>query len=202
MHDSTTSIEQFLTATAARQPTPGGGSVAALAGALSSAIGEMVLNYSVGKRGLENVQDQLKPVLAELTKARQLFLQLMTEDQLAYEALTAAKKSNDASARDVALLASIRIPQAMAATALAILDLCDRVADIVNHYLLSDLAVCADLAMATLRCALYNVRANLPDVSDPQEKSKLTRSADEMLARGISTIQRVSPRIWRRAQVS
>src|SRR5207253_4093544 len=100
-----------------------GGSVTALAGALAAAIGEMVLNYSVGKKGLEAQQDKLKIVLAELTKARELFLQLMVEDQLAYEALTAAKKGGDASTTDVALLAAIRIPQAISATALAIVEL-------------------------------------------------------------------------------
>ena len=52
MFDRTTSIDAFLSATAAKQPTPGGGSVAALAGALSSAIGEMVLSYSIGKKDL------------------------------------------------------------------------------------------------------------------------------------------------------
>ena len=51
MHDQTTSIENFLEAAAAKQPTPGGGSVAALAGALAAAMGEMVLNYTLGRRG-------------------------------------------------------------------------------------------------------------------------------------------------------
>jgi len=52
-------IAEFLDGTAARQPAPGGGSVAALVGALSAAIGEMVLNYSIGKKGLEPHQDSL-----------------------------------------------------------------------------------------------------------------------------------------------
>ncbi len=46
--DTSASIAAFLNATAEKQPTPGGGAVAAVAGALACAIGEMVLNYSVG----------------------------------------------------------------------------------------------------------------------------------------------------------
>jgi formiminotetrahydrofolate cyclodeaminase len=54
LHDQTTSIEKFLEAASAKQPTPGGGSISALAGALAAAMGEMVVNYSVGKKGLES----------------------------------------------------------------------------------------------------------------------------------------------------
>src|SRR3954467_14467410 len=92
MIDQSSTIQQFLEATAARQPAPGGGAVTALAGALAAAIGEMVLNYSVGKKGLEARQDDLRAVVAELTRARSVMLELMIEDQAAYGALTAARK--------------------------------------------------------------------------------------------------------------
>src|SRR5207237_1188503 len=79
--------------------------------------------------------------------------QLMVEDQSAYAALSATRKLPEGSPErqdrlPAALLASIRTPQAIAATAVAVLELCDRIAGFVNYYLLSDLAVCADLAMA------------------------------------------------------
>src|SRR5438128_9666944 len=92
MYDHTTSIGTFLNALAARQPIPGGGSVAALAGALASAMGEMVINYSLGKKDLAEYVDELRPALDEFHRARRLLLGLMVEDQDAYEALTAARK--------------------------------------------------------------------------------------------------------------
>jgi formiminotetrahydrofolate cyclodeaminase len=190
MHDQASTIETFLVALAAKQPAPGGGSAAALTGAIAAATGEMVLNYSVGKKGLENAQHQLKAALAEFTRARELFLQLMTEDQLAYEALTAARKSKENF--EVALLACIRIPQAMAATALAMLDLCVKLSPIVNRHLLSDLAVAADLAMATLRSALHNVRANLSDIPDEGERDHIAENAEQLLRRGIDLIKKFS----------
>src|SRR5688500_17934620 len=131
MYDHQTTLKQFLDAAAARQPTPGGGSITALVGALAAATGEMVVNYSIGKKGLEGHRDELSTSLDELHRARQLLLALMVEDQSAYEALTAVKKLPRGSPqRDaqlpVALLASVRTPHAVAATATGVLALCDR----------------------------------------------------------------------------
>jgi formiminotetrahydrofolate cyclodeaminase len=196
-------IAEFLDGTAAKQPAPGGGSVAALVGALAAAIGEMVLNYSIGKKGLEAHQDALKQALAQLHRARQVMLEVMTEDQTAYQALTAVRKlpphSPDRESQfNSALLASIRTPEAISATAASILDLCQRLVPIVNFYLLSDLAVCADLAMATVRCGIYNVRVNLSDVTDPSDREKIESTLNSILTRSLALIQQVSPAIWSR----
>jgi formiminotetrahydrofolate cyclodeaminase len=203
MYDQTTPIGTFLDAAAAKQPAPGGGSVTALVGALAAAMGEMTVNYSIGKKGLEPHQAELKVTVAELHRARQLMLSLMAEDQSAYEALTAARKLPEGSPQrqrelPAALLACIRVPQAMAATAVAIIELCDRVVDRVNYYLLSDLAVCADLAMATTRCAIYNVRVNLADLEDLNAKSDAQDTIVQLLSHAGMCIQRVGPRIWER----
>ncbi len=202
-YDRTSTIERFLDAAAARQPAPGGGSATALAGALAASMGEMVLNYSIGKKDLLPNEGELRPALAEFHRARQLMLQLMVEDQAAYEALTAARKlpAEDPQRQakfPVALLASIRAPQAMAATAIAVLDVSDRVINFVNFHLLSDLAVCTDLAMATVRCAVYNVRVNLTDVTDPNDRRSIESSVGQMLTHAAMLIQRAGPRIWAR----
>jgi formiminotetrahydrofolate cyclodeaminase len=202
-YDRTTTIERFLDATAAKEPTPGGGSVTALAGALAAAMGEMVLAYSVGKKSLQQHAGELKAAAAELHRARQVLLGLMVEDQEAYAAVTEIRKMPEDSpqrreSEPAALLACIRVPQAMAATAVAVLGLCDRVVDKVNHYLLSDLAVCADLAMATVRCASYNVRVNLNDVSDAGERRSLEEATERMVGHALTLIRRVSLRVWER----
>ena len=203
MYDGNTTLSDFLDAAAAKQPTPGGGSVTALVGALAASMGEMVVNYTVDKKAYVAHREELTTVLEELRRARGLMLNLMVEDQAAYEELTAAKKLPDGSTErqqrlPPALVASIRTPQAIAATAGAVLGLCDRLVEISNHYLLSDLAVSADLAMATVRCAIYNVRVNLPDVSDPSERHSAEADMGQVLAHAAVLIQRVSPRIWAR----
>ena len=200
MFDRTTRIDEFLDAAAAKRPAPGGGSVTALAGALAASMGEMVVNYSVGKKGLEAHQDELKVALAELHRSRQVLLQLMVEDQAGYEALTAARKLPEGPERDAkvpaALMASIRAPQSMAATGVAILELCDRLVAKVNFYLLSDLAVSADLAMSTVRCAVYNVRVNLPDVADVGERRAIEQATNQLRGHATELIRRVGPNVW------
>src|SRR5439155_9685574 len=99
---------------------------------------------------------------------------------------------------NAALLACIRIPETTAATAVAILEVVDRITNFVNPYLLSDLAVCADLAMATARCAIYNVRANLPDVKAPSDRTSIESTIRSLLTHAASLIQRIAPRIWER----
>jgi formiminotetrahydrofolate cyclodeaminase len=200
-----TPIGEFLDAAAARQPTPGGGSITSLVGALAASMGEMTLNYSVGRKGLEAYQAELKPALAELTRARRMLLELMIEDQAAFRAVSDARKLPETDPQraprfDAALLACIRIPQAMAATGVAMIELVDRITNFVNPYLLSDLAVCAELAMATVRCALYNVRVNLTDVKDPTDRTNLEKTSHEIITRATTLIQRVIPKIWHRHQ--
>ena len=207
LYDSATTIAQFLEGTAAKQPAPGGGSVAALAGALAAAMGEMVVNYSIGKKGLEAHQAELRSALAELHRARQLLAALMVEDQSAYQALSAARKLPKDSKQwrsefPAALTAAIRVPEAIAATAAAVLELCDRIVDRVNPFLLSDLAVCAELAICTVRCGIYNVRVNLSDVADPSDRQRIEATVQRLLSNSVSLIQRVIPRIRQRLGTS
>src|SRR4051794_11963508 len=95
MFNASTTLGDFLNAAAAKRPTPGGGSITALVGALSASMGEMGINYSIGKKGLEAYEGELKPALSEFEKARALLVQLMVEDQGVFEAVTAARKLPD-----------------------------------------------------------------------------------------------------------
>jgi formiminotetrahydrofolate cyclodeaminase len=163
----------------------------------------MVVNYSIGKKGLEAYQNELKPALAELQRARQLLLELMVEDQMAYEAYSATKKlPADSKERQekmpAVLLTCIRVPQTIAATSVAVLELCDRLVSFTNYYLLSDLAVCSDLAMAAIRCAIYSVRSNLKEITDADDRRSIETTIGQLLSRAVLLIQSVTPRIWER----
>ena len=202
MTDATATVEKFLDAAASKTPAPGGGSVAALAGALAAAMAEMTINYSIGKKGLEAHQAELTVANHELQNARKMLQQLLLEDQLAFEALRAVKKLPDGpdkqTALNAAVIACVRVPEAIGATAARILEIADANVHKVNVYLLSDLAVCAELAMATVRCAVYNVRANMPEVKDPADQKSIEATMSHILSRAAILIQRVVPRIWAR----
>jgi formiminotetrahydrofolate cyclodeaminase len=194
--DKNATIEKFLEELAAKKPTPGGGAVAALAGALATAMGEMVLNYSVGKKGLEEHQERLKVILAEFTRARAMMLEWMIEDQEAFEKLSAVRKSGSTDV-DEALLLCVNVPLSMAATAGQLLKLTEELAEIANPYLLSDLAVCAELAMATVRTGVYNVRINLKEVKG-FERERIDRECHGIVMRATESMKRVIPAIWSR----
>jgi formiminotetrahydrofolate cyclodeaminase len=98
----------------------------------------------------------------------------------------------------VALMAAIRVPQAIAATTVAVLELADRVVNFVNFQLLSDLAVCSDLAMAATRCAIYNVRVNVSDGMSAADRRSVESSISRLLSQAAMLIQQLSPRIWAR----
>jgi methenyltetrahydrofolate cyclohydrolase len=195
MIDSHATIEAFLTATASRTPTPGGGSVAALTGALAAALGEMVLSYSVGKKELADHDAELKAALAEFTTARRLLVGLMVEDQAAYAALSAARKTPKSAEFTAALEACLSAPQAVAATGVALLDLCDRLAPKVNPHLLSDLSICVDLSMAVVRASQHNIRVNLTEVADPARRAAIEQSSKKVLIHAIEIVQRFSRRM-------
>jgi formiminotetrahydrofolate cyclodeaminase len=203
--DSTSMVAEFLDAAAAKRPAPGGGSVTALVGALAASMGEMVVNYSVGKKDLAAHEPRLREGLAELNRARLMMLELMVEDQAAFAALSAARKAAmNQGDRDptfaAALLACIRVPQTIAATAAAVLDLCGQLTPIVNRFLLSDLAVCAELSMATVRCAAHNVTINLPDVSDEHERGRFEQATSKVVLHATSRVRQVVPAIWQRVE--
>lgn len=200
MHDGSESLASFLDAVAARQPTPGGGAVAAVTGALACAIGEMALNYSVDKKELAAHRDVLSDALAHLARARALLLRLLVEDQEAYTAMTAARKSGDPAATQAALLAAIRVPQAIAATGAAVLEQAERVAPVANRWLLSDLAVAVELAMATVRCGAHNVRVNLGQLPDAADAHRFREWCDDIIARAVQRVCRVMPEVWRRIE--
>jgi len=191
MIDSTSSIEAFLSAAAAKQPTPGGGAVSALAGALAAAMGEMVLNYSVAKKDLLQHSESNTAALNELTQARRVLLELLVEDQVAFQTFTDGKKSGS----DVKPLVEqcIRVPEAIGITALAILQVANRVVGTSNKWLLSDLAVCGELAMATVRCAVHNVRVNLPEVVDVTRRNSLADECDRLQDRALEEIKKLIP---------
>lgn len=194
MLDAKTTIADFTAAAAAKQPTPGGGAVTALAGALAATMGEMVLQYSVNKKDLVAHAAFNAEILAEFTRARGVLLELMAEDQAVFAELTAAKKSGG----DIKTFvdACIAVPQAIGTTALIVLDLACRVAPTSNRYLASDLAVCGELATAAVRSAAHNVRANLPEV-DADRRAELEADCKRSVDLAVDRVRKLSDGILR-----
>ena len=190
--DESASVSDFLDAAGARQPTPGGGAVAALAGALAASMGEMAVRYSTGKRFAEH-EALHREIVDTFERGRALLTKFVAEDQSAYLALVATK---DASEEDKvkALSLALATPRAVAAAAVEMLALAEKAVPTCNKYLLSDLAVCCELSMAAVRCGLHNVRVNLVQADEETigrvaaESAALLERAAAIVARSIKAI--------------
>lgn len=169
----------FLSAVAAKSPAPGGGAVASASGALSAALAQMVVNYSIGKKDLLEQQEELRHALVKLERARTVFLELADEDAAAYRELNALQKLPPGDAKRAADLpaaqqVAVQVPRSVAAAAIDLLRMFEQLAPITNRYLRSDLGIAADLAEATVRAALWNVRINT-DGLPPGQRTEIEK---------------------------
>jgi formiminotetrahydrofolate cyclodeaminase len=188
MDFSARTIEGFVDDLAAKTPTPGGGAVVGLVGALAAALGRMVVNYSLGKKKLAEHQPELQEKLERLEHATRLFLDLADQDAEAYEALSAAMKiSKDDPARaerlPVALVAAIRAPQASLAAAVETLEMLDELTGKTNRFLVSDFAIAGMLAEAAAKAAAWNVEINVPMLEDEADRERVRGETRPLLER-------------------
>lgn len=151
-------LRQWIDAAAAKQPAPGGGSVSAVVGALAAAMGEMTLHYTAGKKSAAGHDDELDAAVSKFAELRGSLLTLAMEDQAAFEAYQAAETDEQKQAATDACLA---VPTAISETAQDILTVAADVAGFASKWLLSDLAICGELALATVRCSRHNIEVNL-----------------------------------------
>lgn len=177
--------DEFFNRVAARAPTPGGGSVAAVVGALSAALGRMVLAYSAGKGSGSDENESIAGAAAALSRLDQMLRALVTADAQAYEALTdaqkRAKETGDRSGLAPATMAAIGVPMEIAAAASELLAQLDAIKHLGNKHLLSDLGAAAVLADGAARAAQFMVRVNLSSIGDEARRAKLSQDIRQIV---------------------
>lgn len=168
----------LLERVAQRTPTPGGGAVASVAGALAAALAGMVVSFSLGKKSLAAHAPALEDARGRLERARAILLRLADEDAEAYGLCNELARLPAGDARrsaeyPSALRACVQIPEAVQATCLDLLRLMDALAPITNRQLRSDLGLAAELAEATVRAGDWNVWINTQEL--PGEEASVAR---------------------------
>jgi glutamate formiminotransferase/formiminotetrahydrofolate cyclodeaminase len=161
---------------AAGTPAPGGGSAAALAGALSAALVAMVARLTAGRKSYVAVQARIEKILSEANDLRAELRRLIDEDAAAYARVGAAATT----AKDEALLGAVRTPLAMARGAVRLIALAREIATIGNSNARSDAKVAEMLARATLAAAVENVRVNVAMLSRPELGRALLEEAERL----------------------
>ncbi|MBP7935788.1 MAG: cyclodeaminase/cyclohydrolase family protein [Phycisphaerae bacterium] len=176
-------LAEFIADTALKSPTPGGGSVAAVVGAMAAALGHMALVYTAGKPAYAAHEECLRRTLAELHRSSGDFMRLMQEDMAAYEEYAAARKSGDPDRQRVALDRATAVPMEMITLADAVGANLDEVKACTNPQLFSDLQAAAILIAAAARAAATSAVVNLKMLPDRKEAERLDDRLSLMLAR-------------------
>lgn len=184
-------VAEFLDELASQAPVPGGGSGAALVGALGAALASMVCNLTVGKPKYADVQDDIRALLAQTEALRARLTALIDEDIAVYYRLSAAyKMPRDTDEQKAARTAAIqeilrdatKVPMQIAEACVQVLGLCKPIAEKGNVGAVSDAGVAALLAEAALRSAALNVLINLAAIKDAEFVARERATLDGLLS--------------------
>jgi formiminotetrahydrofolate cyclodeaminase len=168
-------VAAFLDELASGAPTPGGGSAAAIMGAMGAALISMVCNVTLGKKGQEAVAAEMKEVREESETLRAALTSMVADDIAAFDGLMSAyrlpkatddEKSARAEAIQVSLHAATETPLACARACARVIALANRAGE--NGYtgVVSDAGVGVLAANTALRSAALNVLVNVPSLKD------------------------------------
>jgi methenyltetrahydrofolate cyclohydrolase len=194
-------LQRYLDDLASAQPTPGGGSTAALSGAMGAALASMVCRLTMGKEAYASVQQEMEGLLEQAEHLRLRFQQLMQEDIEAYGRLSACYKlprerSEERAVRTAAiqkqLVEAALVPLEVAERAAELIERCQRIAEIGNTTVLSDVANGAILGSSAGEGAALMVRINLRTMKNDELVAELGGRLSRALAIIEEGVQRVT----------
>lgn len=187
--DSAYIVAGYAAAVASDRPTPGGGSVAGVVGALAAALMEMVCQLSKGRAAGEESEAELSEAIELASGLRSRLLDLAAADEAAYRGYVAAtklpktteqEKFDRRSALQQMLGTAADVPLAVALACCESLQALERLASYGNKYLVSDVIAAALCAEAAGRAALLNVEVNARMMTDKERGRSYRDSAAEL----------------------
>lgn len=190
-------FDELVLAIASDAPTPGGGTAAALAGAMGASLAQMVAALTLAKDKYAASHDSIRPIGEAAARAREKLLRLAQEDADSYDAVVAARRlpkdteeqqtersRRMAQANRTAAEVPLRTAREAAALLIAIPDLVEKG----NPNATSDAGAAALLLEAAVQGALLNVGINLAGAADPRFAAQMTEES-ERLAREATRVR-------------
>ena len=201
-------IKSYVQAGSAGAPTPGGGSIAACAGALGMSMACMAANFTVGRKKYKDVEEEVRTQLGVCLKMRDELLALIDEDVKAYGSVSAAysmangtdeEKAARKAAIQEALVIAMDAPLRVVRACREALRATAKLADIANKNLISDVGVAALLAEAALRAGKLNVEINLKFLKDEAlaetTRKEIIEAAAEARSLAAEIMKKVAPEV-------
>ena len=191
-------IGRFLAMLASDSPTPGGGAVAALAGASGAALIEMVCNLTIDKKAYEDAWDRMREIRGQAERARAQLVVLADRDATAFDGVmeafkmpkdTEGQKAARAAAIQRGYLAAAQVPLEIAGVSASLMPLALETVERGNVNAASDGVSAAQMLFGGTECAIYNVQINAAALKDEaaaatlrDEVAALQGKAEELLA--------------------
>ena len=182
-------VKEFLDKVAGSDPVPGGGSVAALNGAVASALIAMVAGLTIGKKGYEEHEELMKHISRLSIRQQEVFVEYIDRDSEAYDHVFGCFKlpkstDEEKAARSAAIQEATRfaalVPMQVARNACELMEIIADVARLGNQNAITDACVAMMAARSAVLGALLNVRINLGSLKDITFVDELKREADHL----------------------
>ncbi len=194
------SVSDFLAATASNEPVPGGGSVAAMCGALAASLGAMVANLTIGRKKYADVEETMRRLAGEFDKARAKFEEYIDIDAQAYARVmeayrlpkdTPEEQQERNSAIASATFHAAQVPMAVALEASRIMSLIERVAVEGNRNAVTDACVAMMNARSAVLAAVLNARINLVNLPETDEIADMNHRCQLLVQQAIEQEQQL-----------
>ncbi len=193
-------VTDFVDEVSRESPAPGGGSIAALAGALGVSLSSMVSNLTANKRGSADVDDILNEAAEKCQEIKFKLVKAVDEDTNAFNQYMAAmrmpkktdaekKKRNDA--MQEGLKVAVQVPYSTAQLSCEAIEIAMTVAQHGNPNSITDVGVGAQSAYTGVLGGIYNVLINLKDIKDKDFVNDMKKNCDELKKQGQEKLKEV-----------
>lgn len=190
MEMTSQSCREFVTVLASKAPVPGGGGASALAGAIGTALGNMVASLTVGKKKYAAVEEELRALQKEATALQEELLDLVERDAQVFEPLAKAyslpketeeEKAEKARVMAIVLKDACQVPYEIMEKCCQAIRLMEEFAAKGSAIAISDAGVGAALCKSALLGASLNVFINTKSMADRAYAEEINGKADAML---------------------
>lgn len=196
-------ICEYLEVLSSKAPVPGGGGASALAGALGNALGQMVVNLTVGKKKYAEVEE-MQEYLEHLKTMQQEFLHLSDRDAEVFAPLaecyrlssaTPEEKEHKETVMEEKLLDASMVPVEIMEKALELLEILDVLADKGSRMAVSDVGVAVQFTRTALLGAVMNVYINTKSMKNREKAEEINQNAKRMIKIGISQADEIYEKV-------
>ncbi len=193
-------VTDFVDEVSRESPAPGGGSIAALAGALGASLSSMVSNLTANKRGSEKVDDILNDAAIKCQVIKNALVKAVDDDTNAFNAYMDARRlpnktDDDKKAREEAMQKGLKqavyVPLNTAKLSLQAIEIAEAVAKNGNPNSITDVGVGAQSAYTGVLGGIYNVLINLKDIKDDKFNDEMRKTCAELKEKAQKKLRKV-----------